>query len=107
MFQLNDLEFDNWRSQIVIFNEDKMGLRRPPYVFTEQGVAMLSAVLRSSTAVAISIKIVEAFVAMRKILSTNTGFIQRLETVEQKQVETDKKVVRLFQDGAWMFKVVG
>jgi hypothetical protein len=46
MFQLDDLEFDNWKSQFVISNEDKMGLRRPPYAFTEQGVAMLSAVLR-------------------------------------------------------------
>jgi hypothetical protein len=61
MFQLNDLEFDNWKSQIVISNEDKMGLRRPPYAFTEQGVAMLSAVLRSSTAVVVSIKMMLIF----------------------------------------------
>ena len=68
MFQLDDLEFDNWKSQFVISNEDKMGLRRPPYAFTEQGVAMLSAVLRSPTAVAVSIKIMETFVAMRKLI---------------------------------------
>jgi len=60
MFQLDNFEFDNWKSQIVMSNEDKIGLRRPPYAFTEQGVAMLSAVLHSSTAVAVSIKIMEA-----------------------------------------------
>ena len=53
MFQLDDLEFDNWKSQIVISNEDKMGLRRPPYAFTEQGVAM------------------------RKLISAHTGIVQR------------------------------
>jgi hypothetical protein len=96
MFQLDDLEFDNWKSQFVISNEDKMGLRRPPYAFTEQGVAMLSAVLRSPTAVAVSIKIMETFVAMRKLISAHTGIVQRLETVEQKQIETDKKVDKIF-----------
>jgi len=70
-----------------------------PYAFTEQGVSMLSAVLRSDIAVKISVQIMRAFVAMRKILSINTGFIQRLETVEQKQIETDKKVDTLFN--AW------
>lgn len=47
MFQMTKEEFEIWRSQIVISNNDKMGLRRPPYVFTEQGVAMLSSVLNS------------------------------------------------------------
>lgn len=65
-FQLNDTEFENWKSQIVMSNEDRKGLRRPPYVFTEQGVAMLSAVLRSDTAINVSIQIINAFVGMRK-----------------------------------------
>ena len=63
-----------------------------PCAFTESGVAMLSTILRSETAVSVCVKIMDAFVAMRKILSINTGFIQRLETVEIKQIETDKKV---------------
>jgi hypothetical protein len=96
MFQLNDIEFNIWKSQFVISNEDKMGLRRPPYAFTEQGVSMLSAVLRSPTAIAVSIRIMETFVAMRKLISANTGIIQRLETVEQKQIETDKKIDKIF-----------
>ena len=67
-----------------------------PYVFTEQGVAMLSAVLHSPTAVAVSIRIMEIFVAMRKLISANMGFTQRLEAVEQKQITTDKKIDKIF-----------
>jgi hypothetical protein len=59
-FQLNEEEFSNWKSQIVISNQEKMGLRKPPYAFTEQGVAMLSAVLRSETAIKVSIQIMKA-----------------------------------------------
>lgn len=55
MFQLDNQEFEKWRSQVVMSNADKMGLRYRPYVFTEQGVAMLSAVLKSPTAVSVSI----------------------------------------------------
>ena len=61
MFQLDEIEFKNWRSQFVTSNSDKMGLRRPPYAFTEQGVAMLSAVLKSETAIKVSIQIMNAF----------------------------------------------
>ena len=50
-FQLNNDEFSIWKSQIVMSNEDKMGLRRPPYAFTEQGVAMLSGVLKNDKAI--------------------------------------------------------
>jgi len=67
-----------------------------PCAFTESGVAMLSTILRSDIAVSVCVKIMDAFVAMRKILSTNTGIIQRLETVEIKQIETDKKIDAVF-----------
>ncbi|MCF7878796.1 MAG: ORF6N domain-containing protein [Candidatus Omnitrophica bacterium] len=62
MFQLNKKEFENWRSQIVMSNSDKMGLRRKPYVFTEQGVAMLSSVLNSKRAIQVNIAIMRVFV---------------------------------------------
>lgn len=71
MFQLTEEEFFNWRSQFVTSKNDKMGLRRPPYAFTEQGVAMLSGILRSKIAINTSILIIETFVAMRKYISTN------------------------------------
>jgi len=104
MFQLNDTEFNIWKSQIVMSNLKSQsvissshgGTRKMPYAFTEQGVSMLSAVLHSPTAIAVSIKIMETFVAMRKLISANIGISQRLETVEQKQIETDKKIDKIF-----------
>jgi len=68
-----------------------------PYAFTEQGVAMLSAVLHSQTAVEISIKIMEAFVEMRKFILNNATIFHRLDKIEQKQIESDKKFETLFQ----------
>ena len=94
-FQLTDIEFTKWKSQIVMSNGDKMGLRRPPIVFTEQGVAMLSAVLRSDVAVEISVKIINAFVAMRRFILANAQVFQRLDTLELKQLETDSKMERV------------
>ncbi len=76
---LYDEEFSNWKSQIVMSNEDRMGLRRPPYAFTEQGVAMLSAVLRSETAVKVSIQIINAFVKMRRFIAANALIFQSNE----------------------------
>lgn len=63
-----------------------------PYVFTEQGVAMLSAVLKSPTAIHTSIRIIEAFVAMRNFLMNNASIFQRMERLEMKQLKTDEKV---------------
>ena len=92
MFQLSEMEFSDWRSQIVTSNGDKMGLRRPPYVFTEQGVAMLSAVLRSKTAVDVSIQIMQAFVAMRRFMLSNAEMFRRIDSLEIRQLHTEKKV---------------
>jgi hypothetical protein len=78
----------------------KGGRRYLPYAFTEQGVAMLSGVLKSNTAVQISIQIINAFVAMRKFISANAQIFHRLDGVERKQieykVETDEKFKRVF-----------
>ncbi len=68
-----------------------------PYAFTEQGIAMLSAVLRSQTAVEISIKIMEAFVEMRRFILNNAAIFQRLEKIEQKQLVYEHKFDMLFQ----------
>jgi phage regulator Rha-like protein len=68
-----------------------------PYAFTEQGVAMLSAVLRSETAVKTSIQIMEAFVEMRKMVLGNAGLFQRLDKIEIKQLESDQKFEQIFQ----------
>jgi hypothetical protein len=68
-----------------------------PYVFTEQGVAMLSAVLRSEVAIKASIQIMQAFVAMRKFMQHNASIFQRLDQVELKQLKTDEKLEQIFK----------
>jgi hypothetical protein len=96
MFQLSREEFENWKSQNAISNADKMGLRRAPYAFSEQGVSMLSAVLKTQTAVDISVKIIRTFVSMRKFISQNAGIFQRLENVEQKLLKHDENFNKIF-----------
>ncbi|MEQ9187186.1 MAG: ORF6N domain-containing protein [Cryomorphaceae bacterium] len=68
-----------------------------PFAFTEQGVAMLSAVLRSETAIKVSIQIINAFVEMRKLIANHSGLLQRMDYVERKLVETDQKFEQVFK----------
>ncbi len=68
-----------------------------PYAFTEQGVAMLSAILKSETAVKISIQIINAFVEMRKIALGNALLFQKVDKLEIKQLETDQKFEQIFK----------
>src|SRR6056297_721065 len=89
-FQLTKTDTENLRSQIATSSWG--GRRTLPYAFTEQGVAMLSAVLKSDTAIKVSVQIINAFVAMRRFLVTNAQVFQRLDTLEIKQIETDKKL---------------
>lgn len=96
MFQLTKEELENWRSQFVTSNKEKMGLRRAPYAFTEQGVSMLSAILKSSIAVDISVKIIRTFVNMRKFIANNALLFQKIDTIEQKLLKHDKKFNQLF-----------
>ena len=93
-FQLTDLEFKTLRSQIVTSNRG--GRRYLPYVFTEQGVSMLSAVLKSPTAIDISIKIIKSFVNMRKILQHNGDLFSRVETIEKRQIAFEGNVNEKF-----------
>ena len=88
MFQLTSNEFDNLKSQIAISSWG--GVRKLPYAFTEQGVAMLSGVLKSSTAVEVNIRIMRAFVSMRHFMANNAAIFQRLETIEFNQLESNK-----------------
>ena len=88
MFQLTPNEFDNLKSQIAISSWG--GVRKLPYAFTEQGVAMLSGVLKSPTAVEANIRIMRAFVSMRHFMVNNAAIFQRLETIEFNQLESNK-----------------
>lgn len=88
MFQLTDEEMENWKSQIVITNSIKMGIRRNPYAFTELGVAMLSSVLNSKTAIQINMGIMRAFVAVRQmLLNPPTDPVYELQN-EMKELKT-------------------
>ena len=91
-FQLSDAEFSNWRSQFVTSNGDKMGLRHAPYVFTEQGISMLSGILKSDVAIAMNIKIIRLFVAMRHSISPQLLLENRVQLLEKQQEETLKNM---------------
>lgn len=88
----------NSRSQFVTLNNKHgQNIKYLPYAFTEQGVAMLSAVLRSETAIKVSIQIMSTFVAMRKVIASHSGLLQRIEGVERKHLETDQKFEQVFK----------
>ncbi|MCO5287023.1 MAG: ORF6N domain-containing protein [Chitinophagaceae bacterium] len=96
-FQLSEEESEALRFQIGTSNTGRGGRRYLPYVFTEQGIAMLSAVLRSNTAIKVSIEIMNAFVKMRKLLIANAALFSRLDKIELKQLEADNKFKEIFK----------
>jgi len=84
MFQLTPEETDSLRSQFAISNRGRGGRRYLPYAFTEQGVAMLSGVLKSRRAVLVNVEIMRTFVKLRQILSTHAELARKLEELEKK-----------------------
>ena len=95
MFQLSATEFADLKSQIATSSWG--GIRKAPKVFTEQGVAMLSAVLNSPTAILVSIAIMEAFVRMRHFMMANAEVVCRMNVLEKKQMATDAKVDEILE----------
>ena len=98
-FQLTKNEYENLRSQFVTLSLDKgWGTHKKylPYVFTEQGVSMLSAVLKSNTAIQTSIMIINSFVKMRKYIVYNASIFQRFTQIEQKMITYDENFNKLF-----------
>ena len=97
-FQLTEHEYKNLRFQngSSSSNNNYGGRRYMPYVFTEQGIAMLSAVLKSDIAVEVSVKIMNSFVEMRRFLLSNQELFSRLDRIEIKQLETDRKFEEVF-----------
>ena len=108
MFQLTKEEFDFLKSQFAMSNiTDSQGnknlksqiaiskwggTRKLPYAFTRNGVAMLSSVLRSQTAVGVNVKIMRVFTAIPQLVNNNAQIIQRIFNIEQHQLETDEKI---------------
>ncbi|HRS58815.1 MAG TPA: ORF6N domain-containing protein [Bacteroidia bacterium] len=109
MFQLSKEEYDGLRFRIGTSIQDETlrfqngtlnkrgGRRYLPYVFTEQGVAMLSAVLNSETAIKMSIVIMDVFVKMKHFMLENAALLQRIHNIETKQIDTDNKVQLLLE----------
>ena len=96
MFQLSDEETKLLRSQIVISNKRRGGRRYLPYVFTEQGVAMLSSVLNSERAVQINIEIMRAFVRLREMVLSHKDLARKLDSLERKFESHDMHIRSLF-----------
>lgn len=93
-FQLTKEEFENLKSQFVTSSEHG-GRRTLPYAFSEQGVSMLSTVLKSETAIKTSIRIMDTFVAMRQFMSQHALVFERMDAIEHKQFNTDSKVEQI------------
>lgn len=102
-FQLTEEEYIDLKSQFATSNEvnGHGGRRKLPYAFTEQGIAMLSAVLKSDVAIQVSIKIMNTFVEMRKFLVSNSLMIERINEIEVKQLafqkNTEEKFDKIFE----------
>ncbi len=96
MFQMTDSEFHDWKSQIVISNAINMGLRKKPFVFTELGVAMLSSVLNSKTAIQINMGIMRAFVVIRQAIAVKPS--DQVSVLQQEMKELKEYLEDIFVD---------
>ena len=97
MFQLTPDEFESLISQIVISKQSiRGGTRKLPYVFTEQGVAMLSSVLKSETAIQVNIQIIRVFIKMKQLLLDNKELFLKIEKIENKLTAHDKDLQNIF-----------
>ena len=95
-FRLKEEEYDSLRSHIVTSIEGRGGRRYLPYVFTEQGIAMLSAVLRSDIAIQVSIRIMETFVEMRKYMANTSLLYDRMNAIEERQITYQNETNEIF-----------
>ena len=84
MFQLSAEEFAHWRSQLVMSTRERTGLRRRPFAFTEQGVTMLSSVLKSDRAIGVNLAIMRAFVRLRQLMATHKELARKIEELERR-----------------------
>ncbi len=92
MLQLTEQEFGNWKSQIVISNTEKMGLRKRPLAITEQGVAMLSSVLNSEKAIEVNIAIIRTFVLVRQHTLNYKELQDKLQKLDKKNAKNFKEI---------------
>ena len=96
MFEMTKVELENWRSQFVTSNSDKMGLRHTPFCFTEQGVTMLSCVLNSKRAIDVNIKIIRVFTRMKEMMLTHKDILMKLEQMERNVIQNNEDIQNIF-----------
>lgn len=106
MFQLTAQELEDWKSQNATSNKERMGLRKLPNVFTEQGVAMLSSVLNSETAIEVNIQIIRIFSRIREILLTHKDVLIKLEQLEKNMLKQDEKMNKQEEEIQLIFKAL-
>ena len=97
MFEMTKDELKDWRSQFAMSNSEVMGMRRPPFVFTEHGVLMLSSVLNSKRAIQVNIQIVRIFSKMREILLTHKDLLLKMEKMEYLQERQGEDIDVIFK----------
>ena len=96
MFQMNEVEFANWRTQIATSNSEKMGLRHAPFCFTEPGVTMLSCILNSSQSIAVNIRLIRIFTRLRESLLMHKDILLKLEQLENQVTGNSADVKKIF-----------
>jgi len=97
MFEMDDSEFEHWRTQNATSNpSDRMGLRYAPFCFTEQGVTMLSCVLNSDRAIAVNIQVIRLFTKMREMILTHKDLLIEMESIRKKVTGQDEKIDLIF-----------
>lgn len=96
MFEMTKEELQDWRSQIVTSNSEKMGLRYAPFCFTEQGVTMLSCVLGSKRAIEVNIKIIRVFSRLKEMVLTHKDILLKLEILENQTDKNSKEIQIIF-----------
>jgi hypothetical protein len=98
MFEMSKRELEDWRSQFVTSNNSSMmGLRYPPFCFTEQGVTMLSCILNSERAIMINIQIIRIFTRLREMITAHKDILIKLELLEKKVTDHDENIQMIFQ----------
>jgi len=97
MFELSETEFLNWRRKFGTSNKEKMGLRIPPFAFTEYGVLTLASVLNSERAIQVNIQIVRIFSKMREMILANREIIDKMKEIEQKLAGHDDNILLIFE----------
>ena len=96
MFEMSKEEFENWRSQFVTSNAERMGLRYQPFCFTEPGVTMLSCVLNSKRAIEVNIKIIRVFSRLKEMVLTHKDILLKLEKLEHQTIKNSTEIQVIF-----------